>query len=456
MSDHLPHDAAVEMAVIGCAMDRPDLGVTEGLTAADFYDQRHATIYRAIADLRDSGEPCSPVPLAAHLAASDALGRVGGHAYLAQLFTAPEAGTATTWHVNRIRSLADVRRAIEGATRIAQMAAKPDADPRHLAGAISELASEVSERLTADGPVRWSQIIDETNHDLAAAADAAASAGGAPGIRTGWADFDRLTSGGLKPGQLMIIAARPGVGKTVCATDVCRSAAFAQEVPTLLVSLEMDRVEVAKRILAAQYRLPLYHLASASLSDDEWVYLAKRSHDHAAAPLWIDDNSQQSLASIRANAQRLHRSDGLGLLVVDYLQLIDTSTGRRQDNRQQEVSALSRGLKLLAREMKIPVVFLAQLNRGPEQRQDKRPMLADLRESGSLEQDADIVMFIHREDYYDKESPRAGECDLIVAKHRGGPTDTITVAAQLHFSRFVDLMAFSAPGVSSALDEGAA
>ncbi|HZM74673.1 MAG TPA: replicative DNA helicase [Candidatus Limnocylindrales bacterium] len=219
--------------------------------------------------------------------------------------------------------------------------------------------------------------------------------------------------------------------------DFARNAAVRFNLASAIFSLEMSKVEIVMRLLSAEARVPLHVLRSGQLSDDDWTKLARRMGEISEAPIFVDDTPNMTLMEIRAKARRLKQRHDLKLIIVDYLQLM--SAPKRVESRQQEVAELSRGLKLLAKEVECPVIAVSQLNRGPEQRTDKRPQLSDLRESGSIEQDADVVILLHRDDYYDKESPRAGEADFIVAKHRNGPTDTITVAAQLHLSRFVDM-----------------
>ena len=219
--------------------------------------------------------------------------------------------------------------------------------------------------------------------------------------------------------------------------DFARNAAIRSNCASAIFSLEMSKIEIVMRLLSAEARVPLHVLRSGQLSDDDWTKLARRMGEISEAPIFVDDTPSMNLMEIRAKARRLKQRHDLKLIVVDYLQLM--TSPKRTESRQQEVADLSRGLKLLAKEVECPVIAVSQLNRGPEQRTDKRPQLSDLRESGSIEQDADVVILLHRDDYYDKESPRAGEADFIVAKHRNGPTDTVTVAAQLHLSRFVDL-----------------
>jgi replicative DNA helicase len=224
------------------------------------------------------------------------------------------------------------------------------------------------------------------------------------------------------------------------ALDIARAAAVRNGLTTVIFSLEMGRNEITMRLLSAEARVPLHTMRTGQMSDDDWSRLARRMGEVAEAPLFIDDSPNMSMMEIRAKCRRLKQRHDLRIVIVDYMQLM--SSPKRVESRQQEVSEMSRALKLLAKELDVPVVAISQLNRGPEQRNDKRPLLSDLRESGSIEQDSDVVILLHREDAYERESPRAGEADLIVAKHRNGPTATLTVAFQGHYSRFVDM----APG----------
>jgi replicative DNA helicase len=229
------------------------------------------------------------------------------------------------------------------------------------------------------------------------------------------------------------------VHNSTLALDFSRACSITNGLPSVIFSLEMGRNEIAMRLLSAEARVALHHMRSGNMTDDDWTRVARRMPDVTAAPLYIDDSPNLSMMEIRAKCRRLKQRQDLKLVVIDYLQLMQSGGSRRAESRQQEVSDMSRNLKLLAKELEVPVIALSQLNRGPEQRTDKKPMVSDLRESGSIEQDADMVILLHREDAYEKESPRAGEADLIVAKHRNGPTATITVAFQGHYSRFVDM-----------------
>jgi replicative DNA helicase len=256
------------------------------------------------------------------------------------------------------------------------------------------------------------------------------------GVPTGFADLDELTNG-LHPGQMVIVAARPAMGKSTLGLDFCRAASIHHNMTSVIFSLEMTRNEITMRLLSAEAKIPLNHMRNGNMNDDDWTRLARKMGEVSSSPLFIDDSPNMTMMEIRAKARRLKQRHGLRLIVIDYMQLM--TSGKKVESRQLEVSEFSRQIKLLAKELELPVVALSQLNRGPEQRSDKRPMMSDLRESGSLEQDADMVILLHREDVYERESARPGEADLIVAKHRNGPTREITVAFQGHYSRFVDM-----------------
>lgn len=429
-----PCDLGAERMLLATLMLAPALlDELPPLTSEHFYGPANAAVFEAIAAQHAAGEPADPVALAERMTKLGTLKRAGGHRFLVGLFT-DSRSTAEQWHAKQIIEKALLRRIVTVGTRMAQDGQQPAAESSQvLFTALGELTA-LSEAAAPSGPVEWAKIVNTT---LDAIDEASTAPPAERGIPFGLADLDRMTNG-LQPGQLVFIAARPGVGKTVCSTGIARGAAFDHGIPTLLASLEMSRVEMAKRFISAQYKLMLHKLTSAALTDGEWVELVRRTAEHANAPLWIDDTAGQSLQTITAAARRLHRQHKLRLLVVDYLQLIDIPSIRRAENRQQEVANLSKGLKRLARELHIPVVVCAQLNRDVEKRQDKRPLLSDLRESGSLEQDADLVVLLHRPDYYNAED-RPGEVDFDLAKNRHGPTGVVTAAAQLHFSRFVDM-----------------
>jgi replicative DNA helicase len=291
----------------------------------------------------------------------------------------------------------------------------------------------VTDRRTSEDYQPLSAVMEGTLDEIEAIGN---RGGEMVGVPTGFADFDELTNG-LHPGQMIVLAARPAVGKSTLGLDIARSAAIKHGLGTCIFSLEMGRTEITMRLLSAEARVSLHHMRTGRLTDDDWTRLARRMGEVSNAPLFIDDSPNMSMMEIRAKCRRLKQRHDLKLVVIDYLQLMQS--GKRVESRQQEVSEFSRALKLLAKELEVPVVAISQLNRASEQRTDKKPQMSDLRESGSIEQDADMVVLLHREELYERESPRAGEADFIVAKHRNGPTATITVAFQGHYSRFVDM-----------------
>jgi replicative DNA helicase len=255
-------------------------------------------------------------------------------------------------------------------------------------------------------------------------------------IPTGFLDLDSLFSGGFKAGQLVVVAARPAMGKSTMGLGLARAAAIHNGIPTLFESLEMGEEELSDNILSAEARVPLHHIKQGIVDDAGVAREVRATERINEAPLYLNDSAELSLPTLRGRIRHLVRTAGLRLVIVDYLQLM---TAPKAENRQAEVSKLTRGLKLMAKEFGVTLVILAQLNRGPEQRTDKKPLVSDLRESGAIEQDADIVILLHREDAYDRESPRAGEADFIVGKHRAGPTATITTAFQGHYAQFIDM-----------------
>jgi replicative DNA helicase len=429
-----PHDLQAERVVVGSMLMSTDaIGeVTTIISARDFYHPKHAAIHRAILDLYTRGEPTDQIAVGARLAETGDLARIGGAAYIhdcvAEVPTAANAG----YYAKIVRRRARRRRVIEGATRAVQIGYDPGIDDDDVADRATQALADI----TDDGVADDLDSVGDLIPDFLAALDA----GEQQGLSTGLADLDRLI-GGLQPGTLTVVAARPSVGKTVVLTDFARAVAIHQHQPVVFFSLEMRKRRLLQRLYAAEGRIPLHvlKLGGKHLGDDDWDRIGKVTSLIADVPLHIKDESAVSITDIAARTRRLANKKALGLVCVDYLQLMEGMAGRGNDNREREVARISRGLKVLAADLEVPIVVAAQLNRGPEQRTDKRPLLSDLRESGSIEADADVVILLHRPDYYDKESERAGEVDLIVAKNRDGATDTVTAAAQLHFARFVDM-----------------
>src|SRR3954452_2609411 len=430
-----PQDLAAEQSVLGGMLLSKDAiaDVVEVVRGHDFYRPAHELVYEAILDLYGRGEPADAVTVSAELQKRGELGRVGGAPYIHTLLQSVPTAANAGYYARIVRETAILRRLIEAGTKIVQMGFTGDGDADDVVDAAQAEVYAVTDRRTSEDYLPLSAIMEGTLDEIEAIGSRGDEMVGVP---TGFADFDELTNG-LHPGQMIVVAARPAVGKSTLGLDVARSAAIKHDMATCVFSLEMSRNEITMRLLSAEARVPLHHMRTGKLTDDDWTRLARRMGEVSGAPLFIDDSPNMSMMEIRAKCRRLKQRHNLKLVVIDYLQLMQS--GKQVESRQQEVSEFSRALKLLAKELEVPVVAISQLNRGPEQRTDKRPQMSDLRESGSIEQDADMVVLLHREELYERESPRAGEADFIVANHRNGPTATITVAFQGHYSRFVDM-----------------
>ena len=430
-----PQDVIAEQSVLGGMLLSKDAisDVVEILRERDFYRPAHELIYDAIIDLYGRGEPADPVTVAAELTKRGDLVRAGGAPYLHTLISSVPTAANAGYYAKIIRERAIMRRLVEAGTKIVQLGYT---DEGEVDDAVDQAQAEVyavTERREAEDYVQLSELLPAAYDEI----EKISSGVVGEGVKTGFKDLDALTNG-FHPGNMIVLAARPAVGKSTLGLDIARYASIHKRETSVIFSLEMSKSEITMRMLSAEARVPLNNIRSGRLSEEEWSKMARRMGEISDAPLFIDDSANLSLMEIRAKARRLKQRHDLKLIVIDYLQLM--TSGKRVENRQQEVSEFSRQLKLLAKELNVPVVAISQLNRSPEQRTDKKPMLSDLRESGSIEQDADVVILLHREDLYDSQN-RSGEADLIVAKHRNGPTRTITVASQLHIARFTDMAA---------------
>ncbi|TDD54890.1 replicative DNA helicase [Saccharopolyspora elongata] len=432
-----PQDLAAEQSVLGGMMLSKDAiaDVVEVLSPNDFYRPAHQAIYDCVLDLYGRGEPADAITVSAELERRQELLKVGGAPYLHTLIaTVPTAANAG-YYAEIVSEKAILRRLVEAGTRIVQLGyhGSEGAAIEEVVDRAQSAIYDVTERKASEDYHVLEELLQPTMDEI----DAIASRGGeSQGIPTGFADLDALTNG-LHAGQMIIIAARPGVGKSTLGLDIARSVSVKHGLGSVIFSLEMGRTEIVMRMLSAEARIRLGDMRGGRMTDDDWTRLARRMSEISEAPLFVDDSPNLTMMEIRAKARRLKQRHDIQLIVLDYMQLM--TSGKRVESRQQEVSEFSRNLKLLAKELEVPLIAISQLNRGPEQRTDKRPQLSDLRESGSLEQDADMVILIHRPDAFERDDPRMGEADLILAKHRAGPTATITVAHQLHYSRFVDM-----------------
>ncbi|SDK38548.1 primary replicative DNA helicase [Cryobacterium psychrotolerans] len=431
-----PHDLLAEQSALGGMMLSKDAvaDVVETVRSTDFYIPKHEIIFDAILSLYSHGEPTDVITVTDELTKIGELSRAGGAEYLHTLTSLVPTAANAGFYSTIVAERALLRRLVEAGTRIAQMGYSGEGEVLDLVNtAQAEIYSVTGGTQTED----YVPLTDAVTAAIDEIEAAKLKDGQMSGVPTGFADLDELTNG-FHGGQLIIVAARPALGKSTLALDFARSASIHHDMPSIFFSLEMGRSEIAMRLLAAEASVPLQSMRKGTVDARDWTTIAQTRGRINDAPLYIDDSPNMTLVEIRAKCRRLKQRVGLKMVIIDYLQLM--TSGKRVESRQQEVSEFSRALKLLAKELQVPVIALSQLNRGPEQRADKMPAISDLRESGSLEQDADMVILLHRESAYEKDNPRAGEADLIVAKHRNGPTRTVTVAFHGHYSRFADMV----------------
>ena len=431
----IPHNIEAEQSTLGGMLLSQEAiaDVLEAVTGSDFYAPKHEIIFNAIIYLFGRGEPTDVIAVTDYLNKQGNLLKAGGADYLHSLSSFVPTAANAGYYAKIVADKAILRRLIDAGTRIAQSGYESQGEVEDLVNqAQSEVFAVVSQTAKEDY-VGLSESIDFAIRDIEAAQN---RGGDLTGIPTGFTNLDTYTHG-LHSGQLVIVAARPSVGKSTFALDIARNAAIKHNQATIFFSLEMGRSEIAMRMLSAESGIYLQSMRKGTLTEGDWAKLAAVRGKINDAPLYIDDSPNMSLVEIRAKCRRLAQQVQLKMVVIDYIQLM--TSGKKVESRQQEVSEFSRALKLLSKELGVPVVALSQLNRQAEQTKDKRPELSQLRESGSLEQDADVVILLHREGLFEKDHPRAGEADLILAKQRNGPTGTVTVAFQGQYSRFVNM-----------------
>lgn len=443
----IPHSLEAEQGVLGAMLlgDQAAIDeVTTLLIPEDFYEQTHKEIYRHMLELNKSGKAIDTITLVNSLRSADKLDAVGGLAYI----TTIAAGIPTTanivFHAQIIKDKARLRRMIETATNIVKRGYEPGTEDVQtlLDKAESDMLNIAQDAKTSD----FVSITDIVQPSIDLVSDASAR-GGVLGIPTNILDFDKMT-GGLQPSDFIIIAARPSMGKTALALNIAAEVALRShekmnrdKLTVAIFSLEMSKEQLVTRLLSSEARIDSTRLRDGNLSDKEWSRLWGKGGELSETKIFIDDTGGLSCMELRSRARRCKAEHGLDLLIVDYLQLMQGSArrGGGDDSRQAEVSEISRSLKALARELKIPIIALSQLSRAVESRTSKRPMLSDLRESGSLEQDADIVAFLYREDYYNPETEHPNVTELIIAKHRNGATGTVNLYFEKNFTRFRDM-----------------
>lgn len=417
----------------------PALVIEEGLRPDDFLFEKHALIYKAMLSLYNESQPVDLITVCDRLERGGELEKVGGKAALEELTVLVPSAANVRQYARIVRNAALLRRLLNATYAIQGEIAEGGGEPRELV----ERAERAILEVARDDRQRDFRSVEEILHDeLDRLHQLSLDRRPLTGVPSGFEDLDVIT-GGFQPGNLIIIAARPAMGKSALVCNIAENAAVEHGVPVALFSLEMAEAELIQRFLASQTPIPGEDLRRGRVPENRWPRILRAAQRLSEAPLWIDDSSDLGLLELRAKARRLHGQlrdrGGLGLVIVDYLQLMRTDS--RYDNRVTAVGELSRGLKLLARELEIPVIAISQLSRAVEQRPDKRPMLSDLRESGNIEQDSDLVIFLYRDDYYHEDSERLGEADLLIAKHRNGGLGKVTLTFKREYPKFMNYAA---------------
>ena len=432
----LPNDMLAEQSTIGGMLLSQEavVEVFEEVRARDFYAPKHELIFEAILTLFSRGEPTDVITVTDELVKSGKLVQAGGADYLHTLTSIVPTAANAGFYAKIVAEKATLRRLVEVGTKIAQSGYANEGDVVDLVNQAQADIYNVVQFGGSEDISDLSMAIDDAVQEI----ERAQSRGGEiVGVPTGFIELDALTHG-LHEGQLILIAARPAVGKSTLGLDFARNAAIRNRQATVIFSLEMSRADIALRMISAETQIPMQNLRKGDVNDSDWAKFAQVRSQINDSPLYIDDSPNLTLVEIRAKCRRLAQRIDLKLVVIDYLQLM--TSGKKVESRQQEVSEFSRALKLMAKELKVPVIALSQLNRQSEQGgTNKKPEISQLRESGSLEQDADVVMLLHREGMGEKDHPRSGEADIILAKQRNGPTGQVTVAFQGHYSRFMNM-----------------
>jgi replicative DNA helicase len=430
-----PHNIEAEEAVLGSLLIDPDaiIHLSTFLKPVDFYIERHAWVYEAINDLHERREPADLVTLSDELERRGQLGEIGGAAYLTSLINATPTSIHAEYYARIVERTAVLRRLIDAAGKIAQLAYQDTDDVDAVVDRAEEIIFGISERRVERDlrPIR--QVLDAYYDRIEYLYQ---HQGEIIGIPTGLADLDKLL-GGLQRSDMVVMAGRPGMGKTSLALSMALQAARQRQKRVAIFSLEMSDEQLVQRLVSAETGIDSQRLRLGNIKPDEWPTFYQAIRLLSETSIFIDDTPAITALELRAKARRLHAEHGLDLLIVDYLQLM--SGGTRSENRQQEISFISRSIKGLARELNIPILALSQLSRQVESRADKRPLLSDLRESGSIEQDADVVLFIYRDEVYNPDTEFPNIAEIIVSKHRSGPTGIFSVYFKKHLAQFVDL-----------------
>lgn len=432
-----PQNLDAEKSLLGAILISEDClaDVTEIVHPDDFYDERHRHIYNAMWNLYERHQPVDLLTVRSELKAKKNMEKAGGVAYLSELSSYVPTAAHAKAYAELISAAAIRRRLIGAASTIAESAYDEENDTAQVLGEAERTLFEVSEKSSKGDMVAISDLLSDTFDRLETLHE---NKGSIAGFKTGFVDLDKMTAG-LHKSDLIILAARPAMGKTAFALNVTRNVASINKKAALIFSLEMGKEQLINRMLADASGVDSFKLETGTFSGDDFGKISEAMATLSEDQIFIDDTPGLTVMEMRTKARRIAHEQELGVIVVDYLQLMSGSSKRAMDNRVQEISEISRGLKLIARELNVPVIALSQLSRSVESRDPKIPMLSDLRESGSIEQDADIVMFLYREDYYDPETERQNIADLILAKHRRGATGTIGLYFDKARVRFMSL-----------------
>lgn len=444
-----PHSIEAEQAVIGAIFLEPEAMSTasEFLIPQDFYRPSHQRIFQMMMQLSDRGEPIDLLTVTNALNSSKLLEEVGGVSYLTELADAVPTAANISYYTKIVEEKSVLRRLIRTATDIVTESFNREDEIEDVLSEAEKNILDVSNRQNANAFKNIKDVLIDVYDNIEQLHQ---NTGDVTGIPTGFKDLDHITSG-FQRNDLIIVAARPSVGKTAFALNVAQNVAIKTDENVAIFSLEMGADQLVSRMLCAEGNIDAQRLRTGNLEAEDWTKLTMAMGSLSNAGIFIDDSPGIRVNEIRSKCRRLKQEHGLGMILIDYLQLIQGSGASAKENRQQEVSEISRSLKGLARELEVPVIALSQLSRGVEQRQDKRPMMSDLRESGSIEQDADIVGFLYRDDYYDKESEKQNIIEIIIAKQRNGPVGTVELAFVKEYNKFVDLdHKYSAQDIPSA------
>ncbi len=433
-----PHDNDAEQAVLSCMLFDIE-GVrtaAESLHGDDFYSPAHSSIFNAMYDLYNAGSPIDIVTLKNKLDEQGLTDKIGGMDYLVQLASLASTSANTKVYVDIVLEKATLRRLIKAARTIEENSFSPVENLDYLISDAEDKIRKIAENRKSED---FEPIVDVLMETLDRIEVASKSDSSITGISTGFIDFDRKTAG-LQKTDLILIAARPSMGKTAFALNIAQYAATRGKVPTAIFSLEMSSEQLVSRMLCAESLIDSQKLRLGNLTNDEWEELARAAGILSEAPIFIDDTPAITPTALMAKCRKLKQERGLGLIVIDYLQLMDGSrSGKRSDSQQQEVAFVSKSLKAIAKELEVPVIALSQLSRACESRQDKRPMMSDLRDSGAIEQDADMVCFLYRDEYYNPDTEKKNQAELIVSKHRNGSTGTVDLAWLGQYTKFANL-----------------